>query len=110
MSLCSHCSGSLNRASDSTADEFLSHINVQVNSNFYRNTPRSLVVAPVARAVPSRPSPALGSPFDTEDAFLQFKRMAALQGDFIEQAPRRLFVQTLAERQPVFSYRASRLS
>ena len=106
MSLCSHCSGSLNRASDSTDDEFLSYI----NSNFYRNTPRS-VVAKLLELYPS--DPALGSPFDTGDAFAfspQFKRMAALQGDFIEQAPRRLFVQTLAKTQPVFSYRASRPS
>ena len=30
--------------------------------------------------------------------------MSAFQGDFIEQAPRRLFVRTLGDRQPVYSY------
>lgn len=35
--------------------------------------------------------------------------MSAFQGDYIEQAPRRAFVQQLAESQPVYSYCASPL-
>ena len=90
---------------DSTDEEFLEY----VNSNFYPNTSRA-AIAKILELYPS--DPALGAPFNTGDNFTyspQYKRMAAFQGDFIEQAPRRLFVQNLAERQPVYSYRASHL-
>ena len=83
-----------------TSDEFLDYI----NSIFYPNTSR----AAVAKLLDLYPSdPAAGAPFDTGDKFAyspQYKRMAALQGDYIEQAPRRLFVQTLASQQPVYCY------
>ncbi len=53
--------------------------------------------------------PAAGSPFGTGDNFTftpEYKRMAALQGDLLFIAPRRLLTQTLAGRQAVYSYRA----
>ena len=51
--------------------------------------------------------PAAGSPFDTGDSFAvtpQFKRMAAFQGDYVFQAPRRLFIQQLSSSQPAWAY------
>lgn len=87
----------------STDDEFLSY----VNSNFFNTTPRA-AVAKILTLYPS--DPAAGSPFGTGDEFAyspQYKRMSAFQGDYIEQAPRRVFVQKLAESQPVYSYCAS---
>ncbi|EJF57054.1 carotenoid ester lipase [Dichomitus squalens LYAD-421 SS1] len=83
-----------------TDDEFLEYI----NSNFYSNTPRD-EVGKILELYPS--DPADGAPYNTGDSFAyspQYKRMAAFQGDFIEIAPRRLFTQYLAEKQPVHSY------
>ncbi|KAI0752323.1 carotenoid ester lipase [Daedaleopsis nitida] len=80
--------------------EFLDYL----NSNFYVNTSRQ-AVAKLLDLYPG--DPAAGSPFGTGDAFAyspQYKRMAALQGDLFQQAPRRLFVRTLSSRQPVYSY------
>ena len=71
----------------------------------YSNTPID-AVAKILDLYSS--NPAAGSPFGTGDEFAyspQYKRMAAFQGDFIEQAPRRLFVSTLSPKQPVYSYR-----
>ncbi|TFK85745.1 carotenoid ester lipase [Polyporus arcularius HHB13444] len=83
-----------------TDEEFLDY----VHSNYYRNTSRE-AVEKILDLYPS--DPALGSPYNTGDNFTyspQYKRMSAFQGDFIEQAPRRLFVQHLAEKQPVYAY------
>ncbi|RPD60515.1 carotenoid ester lipase [Lentinus tigrinus ALCF2SS1-7] len=83
-----------------TDDEFLDY----VHSNYYRNTSLECV-AKILDLYPS--DPATGSPYDTGDNFAytpQYKRMAAFQGDFIEHAPRRLFVQHLADKQPVYTY------
>ncbi|PIL25406.1 hypothetical protein GSI_13296 [Ganoderma sinense ZZ0214-1] len=67
-----------------------------VASNWFPTTPR----AALARLLELYPSdPAAGSPFGTGDdnAFTpQFKRMAALQGDILFIAPRRLLTQTRA--------------
>ncbi|KAI0041134.1 carotenoid ester lipase precursor [Auriscalpium vulgare] len=52
-----------------------------------------------------------GSPFDTgtyNDLTPQFKRLAALQGDFVFQAPRRFFLQQRADKQPAFSFLSKR--
>ncbi|KAF8987035.1 Alpha/Beta hydrolase protein [Cyathus striatus] len=49
----------------------------------------------------------LGSPFDTGSANAlgpQFKRLAAFQGDFEFQAPRRLFMQAAANTQPTYGF------
>ncbi|RDX52231.1 carotenoid ester lipase [Lentinus brumalis] len=89
--------GTLNLTTD---DEFLDYI----HSNYYRNTSRD-AVAKILDLYPADPT--LGSPYDTGDNFTytpQYKRMAAFQGDFIEHAPRRLFVQHLADKQPVYTY------
>ncbi|KAF8989410.1 carotenoid ester lipase precursor [Cyathus striatus] len=49
----------------------------------------------------------LGSPFDTGSANAlgpQFKRLAAFQGDFEFQAPRRFFMQAAAKTQPTYGF------
>lgn len=49
-----------------------------------------------------------GSPFDTgymNALTPQFKRMAAIQGDLVFQAPRRFFLQHRAGKQPTWSFR-----
>ena len=86
-----------------TDAEFLDY----VNSNFYKNTSRA-AVEQLLELYPA--APAAGSPFGTGDQFAfspQFKRMAALQGDLIQQAPRRLLGRELSSRQPVYTYRTS---
>jgi acetylcholinesterase len=48
-----------------------------------------------------------GSPFDTgnQNALTpQFKRMASIIGDFAFQAPRRFFLQTVSDKQKVWSF------
>ena len=48
-----------------------------------------------------------GSPFDTgilNAVTPEFKRLAAIQGDLVFQAPRRLFLQNTVDKQPVWSY------
>ena len=51
--------------------------------------------------------PAQGSPFGTGSSFSyhQYKRLAAIQGDLIFQAPRRFFVNHTADVQPTWSFR-----
>ncbi|KAI0763539.1 carotenoid ester lipase precursor [Trametes elegans] len=52
-----------------------------------------------------------GSPYGTgeENALTpQYKRIASLQGDLVFQGPRRLFLKTLADRQPVWSFLSKR--
>lgn len=51
--------------------------------------------------------PTQGSPFDT--GYLnaltpQFKRIAAIQGDMVFQAPRRFFLQNRSGKQPIWTY------
>ncbi|KAI0036079.1 Alpha/Beta hydrolase protein [Vararia minispora EC-137] len=56
--------------------------------------------------------PRLGCPFDTGMRNVvtpQFKRIAAMTGDFIFNAPRRLLFREIVNRQPVFSYVNKRL-
>ena len=51
--------------------------------------------------------PAVGSPFDTGNANAigpQYKRLAAIQGDLVFQAPRRFFLEHRSGRQPTWSY------
>ncbi|KAI9457437.1 carotenoid ester lipase precursor, partial [Lactarius psammicola] len=53
-----------------------------------------------------------GSPYDTgtQNAFSpQFKRIAALLGDIVFQAPRRLFLNNLSKKQKIWSYLSKRL-
>nr|VWO96114.1 Ku70 protein [Ganoderma boninense] len=83
-----------------TDDEFFNY----VQNSFFPNVGS----AKIKRLLELYPSdPAAGSPFGTGDNFAftpEFKRMAALQGDLLFIAPRRLLTQTFAERQPVFSF------
>ena len=75
-----------------TDAEFLSYVAL----NWFPTTPR----AQLARLLELYPSdPAAGSPFGTgeDNQFTpQFKRMAALQGDILFIAPRRLLTRTRA--------------
>ena len=51
--------------------------------------------------------PSQGSPFDTEDLNAltpQFKRIAAILGDAVFQAPRRFFLQSQSGKQSIWSY------
>ena len=67
-------------------------------------------IAPLLALYPS--DPAAGSPYGTGHAHAftpQFKRIAALQGDWFFHAPRRALLKTYAVRPaPVWNYRASR--
>ncbi|OBZ66769.1 Lipase 4 [Grifola frondosa] len=88
----------------STDEEFAKY----VTENYYTHTNQS----EIAKLLDMYPSdPVVGSPYGTEDSYAYtpaFKRMAAFQGDFIVQAPRRLFTQQLAEKQPVWSFMSQR--
>jgi acetylcholinesterase len=56
--------------------------------------------------------PAQGSPYDTgtQNALTpEFKRMASILGDLVFQAPRRLFLNTVAAEQNTWSYLSKRL-
>ncbi|KAF7792591.1 hypothetical protein EIP86_003685 [Pleurotus ostreatoroseus] len=55
--------------------------------------------------------PALGSPFDTGDLnelTPQFKRLAALQGDLVFQAPRRFLLEHRSDKQKAFAFLSKR--
>jgi acetylcholinesterase len=55
--------------------------------------------------------PTQGSPFGTgylNQLSPQFKRLAALQGDLVFQAPRRFFMGRVAETQPVWGFNYKR--
>lgn len=58
------------------------------------------------QAYPSDPT--VGSPFDTGSANVitpQFKRIAAIQGDLVFQAPRRFFLQQRSDKQKTWAFR-----
>ncbi|RPD58744.1 carotenoid ester lipase precursor [Lentinus tigrinus ALCF2SS1-7] len=55
--------------------------------------------------------PAAGSPFDTGDANAfspQFKRYAAMQGDWMFQAPRRSFLEAVSAKRTAYNYLSAR--
>ncbi|KAI0699606.1 carotenoid ester lipase precursor [Cerioporus squamosus] len=55
--------------------------------------------------------PAAGSPFDTGDANAftpQFKRLAAVIGDWLFQAPRRLFLEKVSAKRTVYNFLSAR--
>ncbi|KAI0041133.1 alpha/beta-hydrolase [Auriscalpium vulgare] len=77
-------------------------------ANYFKSVPSADIDAILA-AYPN--DTAQGSPFDTgtlNAVTPQFKRLAALQGDLVFQAPRRFFLQQRAGKQPVFSYLSKR--
>jgi acetylcholinesterase len=67
------------------------------------------LVAQILEAYPADPTQ--GSPFDTgsENAITaQYKRIAAILGDIVFQAPRRFFLQNTAGKQTQFAYLSKR--
>jgi carboxylesterase type B len=77
--------------------------------NYIHDTyaPRATVedVDKLAVLYPSNPS--VGSPFNTgilNAVTPQFKRLAAIQGDLVFQAPRRFFLQEIADKQDTWAY------
>ena len=66
------------------------------------NDPR---IAELFKLYPSDPTQ--GSPFDTgylNTLSLQYKRLAAIQGDLVFQAPRRFFLQNRADKQKTWAF------
>ena len=54
-------------------------------------------------------NPAAGSPFDTDDAYAftpEHKRIAAVQGDWFFQAPRRQLLDAFADKRIAYNFRA----
>ncbi|KIJ40555.1 hypothetical protein M422DRAFT_230113 [Sphaerobolus stellatus SS14] len=87
----------LNLTTDQEAANFL-------HSNYY---PKASNAEFDILAVFYPSNPTVGSPFNTGDLNAltpQFKRIAAFQGDFEFQAPRRFFLQAASKRQNVWSY------
>ncbi|KAI0028025.1 carotenoid ester lipase precursor [Vararia minispora EC-137] len=69
-----------------------------------------IAVEPLFSAYPEDPT--VGSPYDTgtkNNLTSQFKRLASISGDFFFEAPRRLFLQRIADKQPVYSYITKRM-
>ncbi|KAI0056029.1 carotenoid ester lipase precursor [Artomyces pyxidatus] len=79
-------------------------------SEFYvKNMANATEVEELLKLYPSDPTQ--GSPFDTglQDAITpQYKRLAAIQGDIVFQAPRRFFLQHRSSKQPTWSYLSKR--
>ncbi|KAI0060995.1 carotenoid ester lipase precursor [Artomyces pyxidatus] len=79
-------------------------------SEFYvRNMPNASAVDQLLQLYPSDPTQ--GSPFDTgvQDAITpQYKRLAAIQGDLVFQAPRRFFLQQRSSKQTTYSFLSKR--
>ena len=75
-------------------------------SNYFSTVPESTdVLTPLFKAYPDDVTQ--GSPFGT--GFLnaltpEFKRLAAIQGDLVFQAPRRFFLQQRSGEQPIWSF------
>ncbi|CCL98520.1 uncharacterized protein FIBRA_00519 [Fibroporia radiculosa] len=91
---------SLSNLNITTDDEFLTYI--QEN---YIIGASDADISLVGEAYPSDPSD--GSPFDTgdlNDLTPQFKRIAAFQGDWMFQAPRRYMLETLSKTQDTWGY------
>ncbi len=87
----------------STEDEFRGYI----KHYFYPNVPAK-AVEPIFTLYPN--DPAQGSPFGTGDEYQLtpfYKRMAAFQGDYVFQAPRRFFLDRRSHIQPTWAYSTS---
>ncbi|PIL34439.1 hypothetical protein GSI_03215 [Ganoderma sinense ZZ0214-1] len=83
-----------------TDEEFLGY----VAGSWFPDAPRSSI-RELLKFYPSNVS--AGSPFGTGNSFAytpQYKRMAALQGDLLFVAPRRLLTQKLAGKQAVYAF------
>ncbi|RDX42833.1 carotenoid ester lipase precursor [Lentinus brumalis] len=79
-----------------------------IHDEFFPGVPQD-ELAPLFTLYPN--DPAQGSPFGTGDANQlspQYKRMAAVQGDILFQAPRRFFIDHVSSKQPVWSFISER--
>ncbi|KAI0036265.1 carotenoid ester lipase precursor [Vararia minispora EC-137] len=91
---------SLANANITTEAEVATYINT-----YYLPEASSAQVSQLLAAYPA--DPADGSPFNTGSLNAitpQFKRLAAMQGDVVFNAPRRFFIQAQAGKQKVWSY------
>ncbi|OJT15041.1 Lipase 1 [Trametes pubescens] len=83
-------------------------VGAYLSSNYFPNAPKENIT----RLLDLYPSnPALGSPFDTGDAFAfspQYKRLSAFHGDFLFQAARRLLLQQRSGKQVMRSFLSER--
>lgn len=99
---------SLHRASDDQNPS----TNAQFRNYFAKQWFTPAALSEIDRLADVYPDSLLqGSPFDTglfNVLSPQFKRMAALQGDAVFQAPRRFFMQQIADKQPTWGYLSKR--
>lgn len=76
-----------------------------IHSNYYSKASSSEITQ-LMQYYP--PNPIVGSPFDTGDNNTltpQYKRISALTGDIIFEAPRRFFLDYLSSTQPAWAFR-----
>ncbi|KAH9475726.1 Lipase 1 [Psilocybe cubensis] len=88
-------------ANITTNEDFLSYM----QSNYFRGILSDEQLAAVGEAYPDDVTQ--GSPFDTGTANAltpQYKRLAAIQGDWSFQAPRRFLLETTSKTQPTFAF------
>ncbi|KAJ8495240.1 hypothetical protein ONZ51_g1826 [Trametes cubensis] len=93
--------GSFNITTDEEFEDF-------IHEHFFSTTPKALLT-PIFELYPNDPK--AGSPFGTGDAnelSPQFKRMAAIQGDLVFQAPRRFFLDQRSLKQPTWAFMSER--
>ncbi|KAF8154970.1 carotenoid ester lipase precursor [Crassisporium funariophilum] len=92
---------SLSTTNITTDTEFLGYM----QSNYFQNVLTPAQLTAVGQAYPADVTQ--GSPFDTGAANAltpEFKRLAAIQGDLVFQAPRRFFLGTASKTQPTFAF------
>ncbi|KAI0766817.1 Alpha/Beta hydrolase protein, partial [Irpex lacteus] len=84
-------------------------VHAYISSNYFPNA----TAAEIDQLLKLYPDDvAQGSPFDTGSANAvtpEFKRLAAFQGDFLFDGPRRFLLQNRADKQPAWSYVSKRL-
>ncbi|KAI0091260.1 carotenoid ester lipase precursor [Irpex rosettiformis] len=83
-------------------------VHAYISSNYFPNATTS-EIDELLKLYPANVT--LGSPFDTGEANAvtpQFKRLAAIQGDLLFHAPRRLLLENRSAKQPVWSYLSKR--
>jgi len=95
---------SLSTLNITTDDEVRAYL-----TTFYLPNTASSDVDTVMELYPQ--DPAQGSPFNTGDSNQlspQFKRLAAIQGDMVFQAPRRFFLSNRSDKQTTFAFLSKR--
>lgn len=80
-----------------------------LTSNYLASVPSSLISDFLANILEAYPADITqGSPFNTSDLNAltpEYKRLAAMQGDLVFQAPRRFFLQQRSDKQSTWSFR-----